>query len=118
LIASIAHWFGLVFILVQSPDINVSRVAARVAQGGHDVPESRIRARWVRSLERLPIFARKASGFWVLDNSIRQGPMRLLFERTEQLRYVSEEAIALVESVETDPILRRVLRETSDLVTI
>jgi predicted ABC-type ATPase len=115
--AMAGYWIGLVFILVQSPDINVTRVAARVAQGGHDVPESRIRARWVRSLERLPVFARRASGFWVLDNSIKQGPMRLLLERTEQSRYVSEAASSLVESAETDAVLRKVLREALDLVT-
>lgn len=109
------YWVGLVFMLLQNPSINVKRVAARVAQGGHAVPEDRIRARWTRSMERLPVFARKASAFWVLDNSVRQGPARLLVERTAQTRYVSDLAAELLANADTDPLLSRALKQVVDL---
>ncbi|MDR2374148.1 MAG: zeta toxin family protein, partial [Bifidobacteriaceae bacterium] len=39
-----------VFVLTADPSINVARVRARVASGGHDVPEDKIRSRYTRSL--------------------------------------------------------------------
>ncbi|MES1204122.1 MAG: zeta toxin family protein [Pseudomonadota bacterium] len=110
------YWIGLVFMLLQHPGINVMRVAARVAQGGHDVPEDRIRARWSRSLMRLPVFARRANSFWVLDNSVKQGPARLLAERSAKSRYVSDLATALIADSEAEPLLREVLQEIVDLI--
>jgi predicted ABC-type ATPase len=43
----------LVYIFLSSPDANVRRVANRVRQGGHDIPEEKIRQRYVRSLALL-----------------------------------------------------------------
>lgn len=43
----------LYFIATEDPDINVQRVANRVADGGHDVPADKIVARYHRSLELL-----------------------------------------------------------------
>jgi predicted ABC-type ATPase len=48
-----AGFFILVyFVGIKDPQINVERVALRVAQGGHDVPLERIRPRWVRSMNQ------------------------------------------------------------------
>src|SRR5947207_7390819 len=40
----------LFFVGIDDPRTNVERVALRVAQGGHDVPEDRIVARWHRTM--------------------------------------------------------------------
>jgi predicted ABC-type ATPase len=40
----------LYFVGIDDPQTNVDRVASRVAQGGHDVPEDRIIARWYRTM--------------------------------------------------------------------
>ena len=61
--------FHLIYVLLDSPDRNVERVALRVAKGGHAVPEGRIRARYVRSLEQLPWFLDQADRGWLFDNS-------------------------------------------------
>lgn len=61
--------FRLIYVLLDSPDRNVERVRLRVAKGGHDVPEDRIRARYVRSLEQLPWFLQHAHQAWIFDNS-------------------------------------------------
>ena len=42
----LGYEIGLIYVTTQSPDINVSRVANRVAFGGHDVSEDKIRARY------------------------------------------------------------------------
>jgi predicted ABC-type ATPase len=45
---------ALYFVATESPSLNVARVAQRVLLGGHDVPEDRIRQRYVRTLDLLP----------------------------------------------------------------
>lgn len=57
------------FALTCHPDINVQRVADRVAQGGHNVPEEKIRSRYGRSLKNLPLLAALCNELYVFDNS-------------------------------------------------
>ena len=45
---------ALYFIATESPELNVRRVRQRVQLDGHDVPEDRIRQRYVRTLALLP----------------------------------------------------------------
>lgn len=59
----------LIFVMLNSPDINVRRVRLRVAKGGHDVPEASIRKRWDRSLAQLPWFLEHADQAALFDNS-------------------------------------------------
>jgi predicted ABC-type ATPase len=61
--------FRLVFVTTQSPHVNVERVRQRVLNGGHDVPEDKIRARWQRSMGNLAWFAARADRLVVADNS-------------------------------------------------
>jgi predicted ABC-type ATPase len=61
-------------VLMVPEDLSVHRVAARVAAGGHDVPEEKIRARW-RRLWTLVVDATGRAddaSFW--DNSRHDGP--------------------------------------------
>jgi predicted ABC-type ATPase len=44
---------NLHFVTTVSPIINIARVKDRVQKGGHDVPEDRIRSRYLKSLELL-----------------------------------------------------------------
>lgn len=57
------------FILTCHPDINVQRVADRVAQGGHDVPEEKIRSRYGHSLKNLSLLIELCDELYVFDNS-------------------------------------------------
>lgn len=57
------------FILTCHPDINVQRVADRVAQGGHDVPEEKTRSRYGRSLKNIPLLVELCDELYVFDNS-------------------------------------------------
>lgn len=61
------------FVLTCHPDINVQRVADRVARGGHDVPEEKIRSRYVRSLKNLPQLLDLCDELYVFDNSFSRG---------------------------------------------
>jgi predicted ABC-type ATPase len=53
------------FIALSSPELATSRVAERVAQGGHNIPEDVIRRRYKAGLENLPKY-QKAVNSWVL----------------------------------------------------
>jgi predicted ABC-type ATPase len=59
---------GLLYVIVESPDLNVERVRLRVMKGGHDVPKAKIVERYWRSLEQLPWFLQQADRVWLYDN--------------------------------------------------
>ena len=66
----------LVFLALPSADLAVARVAARVAQGGHDVPEEVVRRRFHVGLRNFEELYRPLVSSWVLyDNA---GPMHVL----------------------------------------
>jgi predicted ABC-type ATPase len=60
---------SLLFVATESPDINVRRIAHRVSQGGHPVPEDKIRSRYYRTLEMLSDYFSVADTASVWDNS-------------------------------------------------
>lgn len=53
----------------EDPTINVERVRQRVANGGHDVSEDKIRSRYQRSLQLLLDAVECADRAYVFDNS-------------------------------------------------
>lgn len=55
------------FISLSSPELAISRVAERVAQGGHNIPEEVIRRRFRAGLRNLPEY-QKAVNSWVVLN--------------------------------------------------
>lgn len=59
----------LVFVTTSDPDINVSRVANRVAKGGHDVDPSAVYSRYEAAMKLLPAAIEQADSVLVLDNS-------------------------------------------------
>ena len=62
----------LYFVATEDPEINISRVAARVQAGGHDVPEDKIRNRYTRSLGLLLQAIRCTDRAYIFDNSMDQ----------------------------------------------
>lgn len=72
----IAYWrragyrVELIFLRLANADEAVARVAQRVKQGGHDIPEAVIRRRFHAGLENLMQYYGPAVDAWVLyDNS-------------------------------------------------
>lgn len=62
----------LYFITTEDPDINVNRVANRVAEGGHPVPEKRIRERYFKSLGLLYDAIKASDRAYLFDNSTKE----------------------------------------------
>ena len=73
----------LFFVGTDDPEINVARVALRVKQGGHDVPEDKIVSRWQRTMDLLAEAVRSVDEAFVFDNSSAElsGGPRLVFHR-------------------------------------
>jgi predicted ABC-type ATPase len=72
--ASETHDVIIWFCGLASADLHVSRVEARVAAGGHDIPEARIRERYTTSLLNLIALMPALSELRVYDNSASVGP--------------------------------------------
>ena len=72
----------LYHVNVRTPDLSVHRVAARVHEGGHDVPEDKIRARYARNQRLIRSAIISADNGIVYDNSQLNEPPRwiILFE--------------------------------------
>jgi len=55
------------FIALSSPELAISRVKERVAQGGHNIPEEVIRRRYSAGLKNLPKFQKVVKSWVLLD---------------------------------------------------
>lgn len=68
------------YVLTADPRINVYRVKARVASGGHDVPEEKIYTRFARAMELVPAVVAVSDICHIYDNSEAQ-PFRIFKKR-------------------------------------
>lgn len=59
----------LYFVATEDPAININRVANRVSDGGHGVPEDKIVERYWRTLGLLPEAIQASSRAYLFDNS-------------------------------------------------
>lgn len=73
------YFIRVIYVLTSNPDINVSRVKARVASGGHNVPEEKIRSRYEKALKLIPEVIKVSDIFHIYDNT--QEPFRIFKKR-------------------------------------
>jgi predicted ABC-type ATPase len=62
------------YVCLSSPELDIARVRARVAKGGHDIPEIRIRERYDRSRLNLIHLLPRLTELRVFDNSAEADP--------------------------------------------
>jgi predicted ABC-type ATPase len=72
--AAATHDVVMIFCGLSSPEQHIARVRARVAHGGHDIPEAKIRERWVASRANLIKLLPKLARLQVFDNSAEAPP--------------------------------------------
>ena len=72
--AAATHDVVMIFCGLSSPEQHMARVRARVAHGGHDIPEAKIRERWVASRANLIKLLPKLARLQVFDNSAEAPP--------------------------------------------
>jgi predicted ABC-type ATPase len=68
--------FHLLYLWLRSPELALYRIRERVQLGGHDVPESLVRRRYVRGAQNFfRLYQPLADSWTVFDNSESDGPM-------------------------------------------
>jgi predicted ABC-type ATPase len=92
---------------VRSADVSIDRVQNRVSQGGHDVPEDRIRGRYERNKALIKEAVLIADRGQVFDNSVKnQRPeLALKFDRG-QLTYASDRVPTWAKELYADQLKR------------
>ena len=71
-----------IYVLTANPDINVARVRAREALGGHGVPEDKIRTRYEKALLLIPRFIATCDIVHLYDNTME--PFRIFKKRKDR----------------------------------
>jgi predicted ABC-type ATPase len=82
----------LVYFWLESADLAVARVAARVKLGGHNVPEATVRQRYQRSLHNFFHLYRPIVSTWEVYNNSKMGLPELIAtgEATDQENVLNE----------------------------
>lgn len=65
----------LIYVWLRSPGLALQRVAARVSQGGHSVPDETIRRRYRRGLANFLQLYRPLADDWMLCDNSGDGPI-------------------------------------------
>lgn len=68
--AAASHDLLIWFCGLDSPEHHIARVRQRAARGGHDIPEGKIRERWVSSIVNLIGLLARLARLQVYDNSL------------------------------------------------
>lgn len=81
----------LVFMGIDSPELAIGRIIQRVEDGGHDVPDHKIRERFPRTLDNLRRAVEFVDQAYLFDNSSYDEPYRFvaLFEHGRMLRHAA-----------------------------
>lgn len=73
---SIGEEVYMSYVGLEGPELHIERVRARVAAGGHDIPEERIRSRYITSRVHLIQLLPRLTELRVYDNSQEADPGR------------------------------------------
>lgn len=75
---SLGYTVVLIFIQIDSPEESMKRVSMRVSQGGHDIPDSKLRSRFKRTQLNLKRAIKSLPHVIVYSNQDLSNPYRLV----------------------------------------
>jgi predicted ABC-type ATPase len=76
------------YVGLASPELHIARVRSRVAAGGHNIPEAKIRERYMNSLLNLVDLMPRLTELLVYDNSEEADPRRGIAPRPRLLLHM------------------------------
>lgn len=85
------YYVQLFYVWVESADISVSRVASRVSQGGHHVPEIDVRRRYERSVFNMLNLYLPLADYAEIHHNTRDGYIRLATKTDGELEIHEEQ---------------------------
>lgn len=77
------YFIKCIFVLTVDSSVNVARVAARVANGGHNVNEEKIRSRYTASLQNIKKLIEICDIIHVYDNT--EEPIRIIRKHKDDI---------------------------------
>src|SRR5262245_27849472 len=84
----------LIFLALPAAELAVARVAERVRQGGHDVPEQVVRRRFVAGLQNFfEVYRTIVDGWHMYDNSTVTGPRLIAHGAAGAPSMVADQAV-------------------------
>jgi predicted ABC-type ATPase len=93
--AHAAGWpVHILYFAVKTPELALARIARRVSEGGHNVPEADARRRFARSLANLPEYLAACDSWRVHDNN-GQDPATIAEGRQGCLAWRSQDWLGL-----------------------
>ncbi len=105
---------NLIYVFLDSVELNIERVQLRVDKGGHAVPEDRIRGRRLRSFNQFSWFFGAADSVDVYDNS-GASPQLVMTKRVGSVMVYDDLPPEIVDAVETTlQGFRQVYEEDAD----
>jgi len=91
------------FVGLASPELHIARVRARVATGGHDIPEEKIRERYHKSRLNLIRLLPKLTELLVYDNSAEADPKRGQTPRPTELLHMERGKVLQISDPKLTP---------------
>ena len=70
-----------IYVLTADAEINIARIKARVALGGHGVPDEKVKSRYKKALELIPQLVEVCDILHIYDNSCE--PFRIFKKRKD-----------------------------------
>ncbi len=80
------YFVSLLFFWLPTPEQAIQRVAMRVSEGGHNIPEAVIRRRYVKGLSNLRRLYMPICDYWIIyDNSTVEGIKKIAYGTREEI---------------------------------
>lgn len=89
------HFF---FLLIPTVDLALTRIRARVLDGGHDIPERVVRRRFPRSIQNFVLEYRPLADSWILFDNSGAAPKVVAFDKDGRHRILDAELYKAVTS--------------------
>lgn len=83
------YFIRCIYVLTNNSEINVARVRSRESNGGHGVPEDKIRSRYTKALNLIPQLVKICDIMHMYDNT--ETPFRILKKRKAEYFYWQNE---------------------------
>lgn len=84
---------NMLYIGLKNVERSIDRVAERVKAGGHDVPEEKIRTRWVKSHDNLAKFTPKLDRLFVYSNDRLDQRLLVAIKQDGKIHLLNDQAL-------------------------
>jgi len=86
----------LFFLWIPSPELALSRIKDRVAEGGHNVPQQDVRRRFGRSIYNFFKFYRPLLHLWMLFDNSESKPKLIAEEKDKKLNVIDKNLFNII----------------------